>query len=165
MSVFLGQIVVTAELLNKVVKPFILSRQSVLSSIDFLLEKGNITFKARGKYLLQFKASGSVDIVRFNFGTAGYNLTLAVDLKFYPRHLALLARNPLEKVFAEQPAIRFRGNLLEVELKRIPLLAAIGKIQLAGAELFSLLEVTAAGKSEEGLLFNLSLAEQIMNFQ
>lgn len=164
MSVFLGQVVITAELLNKIVKPFILSRQPVVSSIDFLLEKGEIIFRARGRYLLQFRAAGTVNIVRFNFGPGGHILTLAVEVHLYPRYLTLLARNPLEKVFAEQPGLRFRGNLLEVDLKKIPLLAAIGKITLGGAELFSLLEITAAGRSEEGLLFDLSLADQEFSF-
>ncbi len=164
MPVLIGQVVLTAELLNKIVKPFILSGQSILHRMDFRLEKGKVTFHARGKHLLQFRAAGSVDLIRFSFGPGGHNVTLAVHLKLYPRYLTLFARNPLEKVFVSQPGFHFRGNILEVELRKIPWLAAVNNIQIAGADLFSLLEITSAGNSDQGLLFDIALAEEEMNF-
>ncbi len=162
MSVFFGQVVVTAELLNKVVKPFILNRQSVLSDIEFAVNRGTITFSARGKHFVQFRAEGAVRIISFNFGPGGHNLTLAVETRLYPRVLDLFARNPLEMIFAGQPGMRIKGTIMQIELREIPWVASIGKLPVGGADIFSLLEVEFAGKSEAGLLFNLSLAEHAM---
>lgn len=160
MSVPIGRVVVTADTLNKIVRPVFLKNQSVINRIDFSLESGIVGFSARGRYLVPFKAEGTVEIVRFNFGRKGHSLALAVDLVLYPKVLSLFARNPLEILFSGRPGTRVNGGTLELELKEIPWLAALGEYRVAGAELFSLLEITEAGKSGEGLWFDLSVAEQ-----
>lgn len=162
MSILFGQVVVTAELLNKVVKPLILNCQPVLSDIEFKLNRGAITFRARGRYFVQFRAEGAARIITFNFGPGGHNLALAVEIKLYPRVLNLFAPNPLEMIFAGQPGMRIKGTIMQIELREIPWVASIGKLPVGGADIFSLLEVEFAGKSEAGLLFNLSLAEHAM---
>ncbi|HOL16466.1 MAG TPA: hypothetical protein PLZ49_09825 [Bacillota bacterium] len=165
MSVFIGQVVVSTELMNKVVKPLILNQQSVLSDIEFRVDRGAITFRARGKYFVQFRAEGAARIISFNFGPGGHNLTLAVEIKLYPRVLDLFARNPLEIIFAGQPGMRIKGTIMQIDLREVPWVASIGKTPVGGADIFSWLEVAFAGKSEAGLLFNFSLAEHAMTPQ
>lgn len=163
MPVFIGQFLLTGELLNKVAAPLIKNRCRFLHEISFRIVDDFVTAEISGRYsLLGFKGYLAVHLLEFLFGRSVYRIDLRLSVDLWPRFLKPLIAHLLKRKLSRLSGVSWTGNRIHLEPAKMPFFSQIEKTPPWG-ELFSLLEITRDDRDGRGLLFNLYLSEPYQN--
>lgn len=163
MAVYIGQFLLTAELLNKVAAPLIKERYRFLQAITFRIVDDFVMAEISGRYsLLGFKGFITVHLLEFVFGRAAYRIELSFSLELSPRFLKPLVVGLLKKKLSDRPGVSRVASRLRLDLDKMPFFKQFQE-GTGGGAFFSLLEITWDKQDSRGLLVNLYLHEPRYN--
>jgi hypothetical protein len=158
MALFMGQLLITGELLNKVAAPLFKRKYPFLRELSLKIVDDFVTAEIAGRYkLLGFKGYVAVHLIEFIFEPSVYRVDLQLSTELQPRFLRPLFMALLRKQLLRRPGVSWSGHCLSLDLAEMPFFLRIREMPAWG-ELFSMLEITR-DKDSRGLLFNLFLHE------
>lgn len=162
MTLYLGQFLLTGELLNRIAVPLLLERYRFLNDLSFEIADQMVTAGVSGRYtLIAFKGSVSAHLLQFNFKPSAYRVVLKFSTDLRPRVLNPLIAGLLEKNLAGRPGITWSESRLYLELDKMPFFSG-ARERLGGKALLQLLQITYEQQdSGDGMLFNLYLNKLI----
>lgn len=157
MNLYLGQIVLTGELLDRVLAPVLLRRYRFLNRLRFEIAENTITAQLAGRYAL-FRFSGfvSAELLLPGNGEPDSRIDLKLYLELRPRFLNLPARSLLKKYLTGRPGITWSVNRLSLDLEKASTLAE-PRESLGGGSIASLFRVSLEKNRGSGIPVNLYL--------
>lgn len=159
MAVFIGRILLTAELLNEIAAPLIKNKYRIIKTLTFRIVDDSVVAEAAGKYsLIGFKSFAALRLCRFHLGPSLYRIEIQLSVEMQPRFLKPLLMVWLKRRLFHQPGLDYSENLLQIELAGMPLFRQLIKRPLWG-DLISKFKITRGAQDPRGLLFNLYLLD------
>jgi hypothetical protein len=159
MALFMGQFLISGELLNKVAAPLLKKQYRFLRELSFRIVDDFVMAEIAGRYnLLGFKGFVAVHLLEFFFARTVCRIDLRLSVEMRPRFLKPLLMSLLKKKLSRRPGVSWSGSRLRLEPAEMPFFSQINE-KPAWRELFSILEITRDGQDSRGLLFNLYLHE------
>lgn len=157
MAVFIGQFVLTADLLNKIAVPLLKKQYPFLQEIAFRVTDDFVVAEVRGNYsLIGFRAFAAVRLREFIFEPGSYHIELQLSLAMQPRLLKPLLVELLKKRFTQQPGVDWEGDSLRFEPAVMPFFLQLMEEQTL-KEIFLKLEIRRGEGDDRGMAFNLYL--------
>lgn len=158
MALFIGQFLITGDMLSGVAAPLLQRKFPFLRKLSLTLDGDIIMAEIAGRYkLLGFKGHAKVRLLEFSFTPSLYRIELQLSAELRPSFLGPLLLGRLRKELSRRPGVSWSGRRLSLELAKMPFFRRIKEAPSWG-ELFSRLEI-ARGRDSRGLLFNLFLHE------
>lgn len=159
MALYLGQFLLTGELLDRVAAPAIMKRYRFVHSISFRIVDHFVIAEISGRYsLIGFKGFVAAHLVKFNFGRSVYRVELELSVDLRPRFLNPLLTGLLKKKLDRRPGLTWAESRIQLELAKMPFFKQI-KERLPDDSLFSQLEIIRDGQGGGGMLFKIYLNE------
>ncbi len=161
MATFIGQILVTAGLLNSLAAPLIKERYRFIRELSFRIVGSRITARVLGRRsLFRFTGFAAVRLTDFVFEPSFHRADLLLSLEVQPRFLEPIFVRLLGRELARRPGVDWSGNRLRLELAEMPCFIQL----IEGApwnNILSRIEITRCGQGAEGeLLFNIYLHDR-----
>ncbi len=157
MALFMGQFLITGELLNKVAAPLLKKQYRFLQKISFRIVDDFVLAEFSGRYsLLGFKGFVAAHLLEFIFGSSVYRIDLRLSVELRPSFLQPLLLGLLKKKISRRPGVNWSGSRLRLEPAETLFFSQINETPF-WRELFSMLEITWEEQERRGLLFNLFL--------
>ncbi len=160
MTIFIGQFLVTAGLLNRLAAPLIKERYRFIKEISFRIVDSHIVVWTAGRRsLIRFRGFAAARLVEFVFEPSAHRAGIRLNLEMQPRLLSPLFNRLLKKELTSRPGVSWSGDRLQLELDEMPSFTAIIR-GTPGNSFFSQIEIAREKQGTKGgLLFNLYLHE------
>lgn len=161
MPLYLGQIVLTGELLDRMLAPALLRRYRFLNRLRFEIAENTITAQLAGRYA-NFRFGGSVSAELLLPGNREGKNRLEFDLwlNLRPRFFNPPARQLLKKNIAGRPGISWSGRRLSLDPENISFFTK-SRDNLGGNSIASLFKVSPEKNQGSGIPFNLYLRREM----
>lgn len=160
MSLYLGQVIITAELLNRFAAPLLLRRYRLLKQLRFSISSNSITAQLSGNYSY-FKFSGalSAELLLPGVGEREDCLDLNLHLNLRPRLLNPVAQRLIKKYTAHYPGISYSGERLCINPGAIAFFTE-PRESLGGSSIFSFFRASPGENGGSGIPLNLYIRKE-----